>query len=92
MVAVHAAAGYGKTTLAAQWADRDPRHHEILRVAPFLDDPAALALHIIDTTRGQAAWPVPLTLARASHAAIPSPYCCRVLPCVARLGSWPSVC
>jgi LuxR family maltose regulon positive regulatory protein len=48
VVVVHAGAGFGKTTLAVQWAQRDPRPHQFLRLARFLDDPAALAQRIID--------------------------------------------
>ncbi len=48
VVVVHAGAGFGKTTLAEQWAARDPRAHVLVRVAPFLNDPAALALRLIE--------------------------------------------
>jgi LuxR family maltose regulon positive regulatory protein len=48
VVVVHAGAGFGKSTLAAQWAARDPRPHVLVRVAPFLNDPASLALRLID--------------------------------------------
>jgi len=48
VVSVHAGAGFGKTTLAAQWADRDPRPHLIVRSAPFLDDPATLATSLLN--------------------------------------------
>ena len=48
MVVVHAGAGFGKTTLASQWAQRDPRPHLLVRIAPFLDDPAALAFALVD--------------------------------------------
>jgi ATP/maltotriose-dependent transcriptional regulator MalT len=48
VVVVHAGAGFGKTTLASQWAQRDPRPHQLVRSARFLDDPAALALALID--------------------------------------------
>jgi LuxR family maltose regulon positive regulatory protein len=48
VVVVHAAAGFGKTTLARQWAQRDPRPHALVRIARFLDDPSALALALID--------------------------------------------
>jgi LuxR family maltose regulon positive regulatory protein len=47
-VFVHAGAGFGKTTLAMQWAHRDPRPHQIVRIARFLDEPTALALRLID--------------------------------------------
>ena len=36
-------AGAGKSTLAEQWAAADPRRHVLVRLAPHLDDPAALA-------------------------------------------------
>ncbi len=48
VVVVHGGAGFGKTTLAAQWAQRDPRPHEFVRLARFLDDPAALGRVLID--------------------------------------------
>jgi LuxR family maltose regulon positive regulatory protein len=48
VVVVHAGAGFGKTTLASQWAREDPRPHVVVRIARFLDDPAALALRLID--------------------------------------------
>ncbi len=48
VVVIHAGAGFGKTTLAAQWAERDPRPHVTVRVAPFLNDPASLALRLIE--------------------------------------------
>lgn len=48
MVFVHAGAGFGKSTLATQWARRDPRPHQIVRIARFLDEPAALALRLIE--------------------------------------------
>ncbi len=48
IVLVHAGAGFGKTTLAAQWAARDTRPHALVRVAPFLDDPSSLALRLIE--------------------------------------------
>jgi len=48
VVFVHARAGFGKTTLAVQWAQRDPRPHQIVRIAPILDEPAALALRLIE--------------------------------------------
>lgn len=47
LVVVSAGAGFGKTTLAAQWAERDSRPHPTVRVAAFMDDPATLALHVI---------------------------------------------
>lgn len=48
VVVVHAGAGFGKTTLAAQWSAHDPRSHVVVRVAPFLNDPASLALRLIE--------------------------------------------
>jgi LuxR family transcriptional regulator, maltose regulon positive regulatory protein len=48
VVVVQAGAGFGKTTLASQWAHRDPRPHQLVRIAPFLDDPAAFAHTLVD--------------------------------------------
>lgn len=48
VVMVHAGAGFGKSTVAAQWAQRDPRPHALVRIARFLDDPAALTVALID--------------------------------------------
>ena len=48
VVVVHAGAGFGKSTVAAQWAQRDPRPHALVRIARFLDDPAALARALVD--------------------------------------------
>ncbi|MFZ2017021.1 MAG: LuxR C-terminal-related transcriptional regulator [Nocardioides sp.] len=47
VVFVHAPAGFGKTTLAEQWAGRDPRPHPTLRITSPYDDPATLALALI---------------------------------------------
>lgn len=52
VVVVHAGAGFGKSTVAAQWARRDPRPHVMVRIARFHDEPAALALAIIDSLEG----------------------------------------
>jgi LuxR family maltose regulon positive regulatory protein len=49
IVVVHAGAGYGKTTLAEQWAAGDTRPHLVVRLAPYLDDPAALALRVLES-------------------------------------------
>ncbi len=48
VVVVRAGAGYGKSTLAEQWAQQDPRTHAVVRVARYLDHPAPLALTLID--------------------------------------------
>lgn len=48
LVVISAGAGFGKTTLAAQWAEHDRRPHATVRVARFMDDPAALALELVD--------------------------------------------
>lgn len=48
VVVLHAGAGFGKTTVASQWAEQDPRPRQAVRLARFLDDPAALALRLID--------------------------------------------
>jgi LuxR family transcriptional regulator, maltose regulon positive regulatory protein len=47
VVVVHAPAGFGKTTLAEQWAHHDFRPHSTLRIASPDNDPAALALALI---------------------------------------------
>lgn len=47
VVLVHAPAGFGKSTLAEQWAHHDSRPHSTVRVASRCDDPAALALELI---------------------------------------------
>lgn len=52
VVVVHGGAGFGKTTLARQWAQRDPRPHVGVRLAPYLDDPAALARCLVDALEG----------------------------------------
>src|SRR3954469_1508601 len=43
-----APAGYGKTTLLAEWAEIDPRPFVWLRVVPGDDDPARLAESLAD--------------------------------------------
>jgi LuxR family transcriptional regulator, maltose regulon positive regulatory protein len=48
LVVVRAPAGFGKTTLAEQWALRDPRPHRTVRIAARHNDPAALARGLID--------------------------------------------
>jgi LuxR family transcriptional regulator, maltose regulon positive regulatory protein len=48
LVLVSAGAGFGKTTLAAQWAAQDRRPHQLVRVGRFMDDPVTLALHLVD--------------------------------------------
>ena len=48
VVVVHAPAGFGKTTLAEQWAWRDPRPHPTIRITTASDDPAALAGEVIE--------------------------------------------
>lgn len=52
VVVVHGGAGFGKTTLARQWAQQDPRLHVVVRMAPYLDDPAALAACLVDALEG----------------------------------------
>lgn len=52
VVVVQAGAGFGKSTLAAQWAQRDPRPHVLVRIARFHNEPAALAMAIIDALEG----------------------------------------
>ena len=48
LVVVSAGAGFGKTTLAAQWAEQDTRPHALVRVGRFMDDPVTLAFHLVD--------------------------------------------
>ena len=48
VLVVQAGAGFGKTTLASQWVQRYLRPHLLVRIAPFLDDPAALAFALVD--------------------------------------------
>jgi LuxR family maltose regulon positive regulatory protein len=48
LVVVSAGAGFGKTTLAEQWAAEDRRPHALVRVGRFMDDPVTLALHLVD--------------------------------------------
>jgi LuxR family transcriptional regulator, maltose regulon positive regulatory protein len=46
MVVVLAPPGYGKTTLLAQWADRDPRRFTWLTIGHHDNDPSVLLRHI----------------------------------------------
>ena len=46
IVVLTAPAGSGKSITIAQWAEIDGRHCEIVRLAPHLDNPAALATRI----------------------------------------------
>ncbi len=45
---MHAAAGFGKSTLAAQWAEDDPRPHAVAHLTAASNDPATLAGNIIE--------------------------------------------
>jgi len=46
IVVFTAPAGSGKSITVAQWAELDPRHCEAVRLAPYLNNPAALATRI----------------------------------------------
>lgn len=48
VIVISAAAGAGKSTLARQWAQADPRPHVLVALAPHLDDVAALGHLVID--------------------------------------------
>ena len=48
VIVISAAAGAGKSTLARQWAQADPRPHILVALAPHLDDVAALGHLVID--------------------------------------------
>ncbi|MGE2736498.1 AAA family ATPase [Mycolicibacterium vaccae] len=52
LVSITAPAGYGKTTVAAQWADADPRPFAWVRIDHLDDDPAHLLLHIATAAAG----------------------------------------
>ena len=59
VVVVHAGAGFGKSTLARQWAEDDARSHLAVRLAEHDDAPAVLAQRLLDvlTTAGEAGMP-----------------------------------
>jgi LuxR family maltose regulon positive regulatory protein len=84
IVVVHAGAGFGKTTLAAQWAARDPRTHVLVRVAPFLNDPASLALRLIEAleTLGP-----PVGDLRALATGVEPAFSAQLLPSITRLAA-----
>jgi LuxR family maltose regulon positive regulatory protein len=48
LVVVHAGAGFGKSTLARQWAEEDPRQHVVVQLTAHDDVPALLALRLLD--------------------------------------------
>jgi LuxR family maltose regulon positive regulatory protein len=48
VVVVHAGAGFGKSTLARQWAQDDARPHEMVQIAAHDDAPAVLAQRLLD--------------------------------------------
>jgi LuxR family transcriptional regulator, maltose regulon positive regulatory protein len=89
VVQVSAPAGYGKTTLLAQWADRDPRPFAWVSLEHRDDDPVALltyiaaaldGIHPVDSAvfRGAAAandsmWSTGLPRLGAALAAMPEP-------------------
>ena len=53
VVAVVAPAGYGKSTLLAQWSESDPRHFAWLSIDERDNDPSVLlCLHCLRARRG----------------------------------------
>ncbi|MEZ0342910.1 AAA family ATPase [Mycobacterium sp. pV006] len=52
LITVTAPAGYGKTTVAAQWADADPRPSAWIRIDHLDNDPVHLLLHIATAVAG----------------------------------------
>jgi LuxR family maltose regulon positive regulatory protein len=48
LVVVHAGAGFGKSTLARQWAGEDPRQHVVVQVTEHDDAPAVLARRLLE--------------------------------------------
>src|SRR4029453_7450717 len=59
---VQAPPGYGKTTLLAQWADRDPRQFAWLTIDQRDNDPSVLLRKLDGATDALAAAPVPAVL------------------------------
>lgn len=82
LVLVTAPAGSGKSTLARQWAERDPRRHAFVQLAPHLDDPAALALTLIQAFESLGA-PAPKT--RAVATGVEPAFSATVLPAMTSL-------
>jgi LuxR family maltose regulon positive regulatory protein len=84
IVLVHAGAGFGKTTLAAQWAARDPRTHVLVRVAPFLNDPAALAVRLIEALESLGP---PVGELRALATGVEPAFSAQLLPSITQLAA-----
>lgn len=82
VVLITAPAGSGKSMLARQWSDRDPRAHAYVQLAPNLDDPAALALTLIQALEGLGA-PAPET--RAAATGVEPAFSATVLPALSLL-------
>jgi LuxR family maltose regulon positive regulatory protein len=55
VVVVVAPAGYGKSTLLAQWAARDPRHSAWLTLDTGDNDPVLLLSHVLEALAGASA-------------------------------------
>ena len=86
LVVVSAGAGFGKTTLATQWAERDARPHVTVRVGRFLNDPASLALRVIDALESVGA---PAESTRAVVTGTEPGFSAVVLPALTRLAGAP---
>ena len=87
LVVVSAGAGFGKTTLAAQWAAHDTRPHAVVRVGRFMDDPATLALHLVDALESVGA---DAGATRAVVTAAEPRFSAVVLPALSRLAASPT--
>jgi len=87
VVAVHAGAGFGKSTLARQWTQHDARLHATVQIAPHDDAPAVLAHRLLDVLTSVGGADIPpraVTVTEPSFSAL-------VLPALARAaGSRPS--
>jgi LuxR family transcriptional regulator, maltose regulon positive regulatory protein len=86
LVVAHAGAGFGKTTLAAQWAEHDHRPHATVRVGRFMDEPAALALHLVDALESLGA---DASTSRALVSGSEPRFSALALPALTRLASAP---
>jgi ATP/maltotriose-dependent transcriptional regulator MalT len=61
VIVVSAPAGMGKSVLAQQWAADDLRPHATVRIAPWYDDPAALAGELLEALEPLGAHALALT-------------------------------
>lgn len=82
LVLVTAPAGSGKSTLARQWAERDARPHAYVPLSPHVDDPAVLALTLIQALETLGA-PAPET--RAVATGVEPTFSATVLPAMTSL-------